>query len=90
MPDATFATTDLSTFCRLDELGLEVTGQRLGPDRAALVCRVADRDEADQVERFVTERLKLPYVFAPHMVIPRADPGRRCASGSGAGGRSAR
>ncbi|MGD6532025.1 helix-turn-helix domain-containing protein, partial [Xanthomonas citri pv. citri] len=32
------------TFCRLDELGLEVTGQRLDPDRAVLACRVADED----------------------------------------------
>jgi len=77
VPDATFATPDLSTFCRLDELGLEVTGQRLGPDRAALACRVVDGDEADQVERFVAERPKQPYVFASHMVIPRAEPGRR-------------
>ncbi len=29
MSDATFARPDLTTFCRLDELGLEVTGQRL-------------------------------------------------------------
>jgi hypothetical protein len=27
-------------FCRLDELGLEVVGQRLEPDRAVLACRV--------------------------------------------------
>lgn len=38
MPDATFARPDLTTFCRLelDELELEVTGQRLEPDRAVL------------------------------------------------------
>ena len=42
MPDATFACPDLTTFCRLDELGLEVTGQRLEPDRAILACRVVD------------------------------------------------
>lgn len=30
----------LTTFCRLDELGLEVTGQRVEPDRAVLACRV--------------------------------------------------
>ena len=40
MPDATFACPDLGTFCRLDELGLEVTGQRLEPGRAVLACRV--------------------------------------------------
>ena len=42
MPDATFACPDLTTFCRLDELGLEVTGQRLEPDRAVLACRVVE------------------------------------------------
>ena len=29
MPDGTFVRPDLTTFARLDELGLEVTGQRL-------------------------------------------------------------
>jgi len=42
--DATFACPDLTTFCRLDELGLEVTGQRLEPDRAVLACRVIEPD----------------------------------------------
>lgn len=45
MPDATFAGPDLTTFCRLDELGLEVTGQRLDPDRAVLACRVVEPDQ---------------------------------------------
>ena len=49
MPDATpeagFACPDLTTFCRLDELGLEVTGQRLEPDRAVLSCRVVAPDQ---------------------------------------------
>ena len=44
MPDATFACPDLTTFCRLDELGLEVVGQRLEPDRAVLACRVLAPD----------------------------------------------
>ena len=44
MPDATFTRPDLTTFCRLDELGLEVTGQRLEPDRAVLACRVVEPD----------------------------------------------
>ena len=35
---------DLTTFCRLDELGLVVTGQRLEPDRAVLACRVVEAD----------------------------------------------
>ncbi|WP_346056983.1 ISL3 family transposase, partial [Amycolatopsis dongchuanensis] len=49
MPDATshagFACPDLTTFCRLDELGLEAVGQRLEPDRAVLACRVVEPDQ---------------------------------------------
>ena len=45
MLDATFACPDLTTFCRLDELGLEAVGQRLEPDRAVVACRVAEPDE---------------------------------------------
>jgi len=48
VPDATFARPDLTTFCRLDELGLQVVGQHLGPDRAVLACRVVDVDETDR------------------------------------------
>ena len=48
MDDATadpgFGRADLTTFCRLDELGLEVTGQRLEPGRAVLACRVVEPD----------------------------------------------
>ncbi len=44
MTDATFARSDLTTFCRLDELGLEVVGQHLEPDRALLSCRVVEAD----------------------------------------------
>lgn len=44
MPNATcpdsFASPDLTVFCRLDELGLVVTGFRLEPDRAVLACQV--------------------------------------------------
>jgi transposase len=42
--DATFACPDVTTFCRLDELGLVVTGQLLEPGRAVLACRVVDDD----------------------------------------------
>jgi len=45
VPDATFCVPDLTTFARLDELGLVVLGQRLGPGRAVLACRVSDPDE---------------------------------------------
>ncbi|MHA3946864.1 ISL3 family transposase [Cellulomonas bogoriensis] len=43
MPDATFATPEVTTFCRLDELGLVVVGQHLERDRAVLACRVEDQ-----------------------------------------------
>jgi hypothetical protein len=45
VPDATFACPDLTTFCRLGELGLVVFGQRLEPDRAVLAYRVLEPDE---------------------------------------------
>jgi len=41
---AGFARPDLTTFARLDGLGLEVLGQRLEPDRAVLACRVVEPD----------------------------------------------
>ena len=44
MPDGTFTAPDLTTFCRLDGLGLEVIGQRLEPGRAVLACRVVVDD----------------------------------------------
>ncbi len=44
MDDATFCPPDLTTFCRLDELGLVAVGQRLEPDRAVLACRVLEPD----------------------------------------------
>lgn len=39
-----FDCADLTAFCRLDELGLQVTGQRLDGDCAVLACRVVDED----------------------------------------------
>ncbi|MCK0438734.1 ISL3 family transposase [Gordonia alkaliphila] len=42
---AGFTCPDLTTFCRLDELDLVVTGQRLEPGRAVLACRVLTSDE---------------------------------------------
>ncbi|GLY19565.1 ISL3 family transposase [Kineosporia sp. NBRC 101677] len=47
MRDATFDRPDLTTFCRLDELGLHVVGQRLEAGRAVLACRVVAPDPAD-------------------------------------------
>ena len=45
MPDATFDRPDLTTFARLDELGLEAVRQRFEPDRAVLACRVVEPDQ---------------------------------------------
>jgi transposase len=45
VPDATFARPALTTFTGLNELGLEVVGQRLEPDRAVLACRVTEPDQ---------------------------------------------
>jgi hypothetical protein len=42
---ATFVPPDLGSFCRLDELGLQVVGQRLEPGRVVLACRVVETDE---------------------------------------------
>ena len=45
MHDAIFDRPDLTTFTRLDELGLEVIGQRLERDQAVLECRVVEPDQ---------------------------------------------
>ena len=45
MRHATFSTPDLTVFCRLDELGLEVVGQRIESDRAWLECRIVEPDD---------------------------------------------
>jgi hypothetical protein len=44
-PHATFVRPDLGSFCRLDELGRQVVGQRIEPSRAVLACRVVETDE---------------------------------------------
>jgi hypothetical protein len=43
--DATFCPADLTTFCRLDHLGLEVVGEQLHHDHAVLLCRVVEPDD---------------------------------------------
>ena len=45
MFNATFQRPDLTTFCRLDGLGLEATGQFLAPDRAVIAGSVVATDE---------------------------------------------
>lgn len=44
MFNATFAAPCLTTFCRLDELGLEAVGQHLDTERAVIECRVVEDD----------------------------------------------
>src|SRR5258708_17648192 len=45
MPPGTFVRPDLGWFGRLDELGLQVVGQRLELGRAVLACRIVETDE---------------------------------------------
>jgi hypothetical protein len=40
-----FCPADRTTFCRLDDLGLDVAGQQPHPGRAVLPCRVAGPDD---------------------------------------------
>ena len=44
MSNTTFDRPDLSAFTRLDDLGLEVTGQHMWSDHAVLACRIAGED----------------------------------------------
>ena len=44
MSNAIFDCPDLSAFTRLDDLGLEVMGQRMWPDHAVLACRIVGED----------------------------------------------
>ena len=44
MANTTFDRPDLSAFTHLDDLGLEVTGQRMWPDHAVLACRIVGED----------------------------------------------
>jgi len=75
--DATFARPDLTTFCRLDDLGIEVVGQRLEPARAVLSCRVTEPDRwcrrcgCEGVPRdSVTRRLAHePFGWCPTMLL---------------------
>ena len=43
-PEDGFGCPDLTVFCKLDELGLVVTGQRIEPARAVLACKVVAED----------------------------------------------
>jgi transposase len=87
VPDATFACPDLTAFCRLDELGLEVIGQRVEPDRAVLACRLVDEDrwcrrcgEEGAPRDTVTRRLAHePFGWRPTTLLVRIRR-YRCAS----------
>ncbi len=45
MPNATFTAPNLTAFAGLDDLGLEVTGQRIEAERAVLAWRVLEPDD---------------------------------------------
>ncbi len=57
--DVTFARPELTTFTRLDELGLAVLGQRLEPDRAVLARRDSLPSDADR--QAAMDRLTVDY-----------------------------
>ncbi|WP_230871936.1 ISL3 family transposase, partial [Mycobacterium canetti] len=81
MHDATggagFVRPDLTAFCRLDELGVEVTGQHLDSERAVLACRITDEDrwcrrcgEQGAVRDTVTRRLAHePFGWRPTTLV---------------------
>lgn len=45
VPHPTFDVPCLTTFCRLDQLGVETVGQRLEPEQAVIECRVIEPDQ---------------------------------------------
>ncbi|MDP9220176.1 MAG: ISL3 family transposase, partial [Actinomycetota bacterium] len=45
MSNAAFCGPDLDSFCRLDRLGLSVTGQQIHDDHTVLACRVLEPDD---------------------------------------------
>lgn len=45
MDHATFTAPDVTTFCRIDDLGLAVTGQHITPAKAVLACRPVQPDD---------------------------------------------
>lgn len=89
MLNGTFDAPDLTTFCRLDDLGLIVTGQRLEPDRAVLSCRVVDPDDWCQVcgcqgvarDTVVRRLAHLPLGWRPTTLVVRV--GRYRCTGCG-------
>ena len=77
MSDVTVARSDLTSFCRFDDLGFEVVGQQLHTDRAVLACLGADPDRwcrrcgCEGVPREgVTRRLAHePFGWRPTMLV---------------------
>ena len=76
MSNATFDRPDLSAFTGLDDLGLEVMGQRVGDDRTVLACKVVGEDRwcrqcggEGVVRDTVVRRLAhVPYGWHPTML----------------------
>ena len=79
MPHATFVAPDVTKFCRLDELGLEVIRQSIEPDRSVLECRVTEPDQwcrrcgsAGRPRDTVTRRLAHePFGWLPTVLLIR-------------------
>lgn len=82
MPNVTFDRPDLSAFTGLDDLGLEVIGQRVGDDRTVLACKVVGEDRwcrqcggEDVVRDTVVRHLAhVPLRVAPHHVARERAP----------------
>jgi hypothetical protein len=62
--DATFARPDLTTFARLDDLGLEVLGQRLETDRAFSGAGLSSPTDVELQRRFPDVPLVLTHIGA--------------------------
>jgi len=79
MVDATFTAPDLTTFARLEGLGLVATGQRVLSDRSEISCRVAADDDwckkcgcQGVIRDMVTRRLAhVPLGWSPVTLVVR-------------------
>ena len=68
MPNHTFTTSDLTTFCRLDELGLVAVGQQFEPESTVIECRPSTQHVAGASEQ-VSVRVLFDHVAAGHTCL---------------------
>ena len=75
MSNTIFDRPDLSAFTRLDDLGLEVTGQRIEPDHAVLACRITGETggvDAAGARAFLVARWPDAWRMSPAGGVPRS------------------